>query len=153
MLPGGGELWLAATGFGQAQMSGRGDLGESTGVGRCCRKGIQVVPEPSRRESTGVDGSRVVRTERSSNWQLPIGVQTACEAPLVATRFLSTPVDSACTGRDATSRRVYERGHMREGLRAGLLSCRWDYASERSAAKSHHVRDSPRDSLMQRRYF
>ena len=40
-------------------------------------------------------------------------------------------------GRDATSRRVYERGRMYEGLGAGSLSRRWDYASERSAAKSH----------------
>ena len=53
----------------------------------------------------------------------------------------SIPVDScrfglrgARRGRDATSRRVYERGRMYEGLGAGSLSRRWDYASERSAA-------------------
>lgn len=53
----------------------------------------------------------------------------------------STPVDSCRFGfawawhaRDATSRRVYERGRMYEGLATGSLSRRWDYASERSAA-------------------
>ena len=107
-------------------------LGESTGIGRCCRKGIQVVPEPSRRESTGVDGSRVVRTERSSNWQLPIGVQITCEAPLVATRFPSIPVDSAPLG---ARRGLPFAGHGVTGPRIGGCH-RWDYASERSAAKS-----------------
>ena len=52
------------------------------------------------------------------------------------TRLPSIPVDSAPHGRDATSRRVYERGRMYEGPGAGSLSRRWDYASERSAAKS-----------------
>ena len=50
------------------------------------------------------------------------------------------PVDSAPHGRDATSRRVYERGCMYEGLGTGSQPRTWDYASERSAAKSH-VRD------------
>ena len=36
------------------------------------------------------------------------------------TRLLSIPVDSAPRGPDATSRRVYERGRMYEGLGAGL---------------------------------
>ena len=52
----------------------------------------------------------------------------------------STPVDSrrfGLRGADATSRRVYERGRMYEGLATGSLSRRWDYASERSAVKSH----------------
>ncbi|MDO5317485.1 MAG: hypothetical protein Q4G65_02565 [bacterium] len=48
-------------------------------------------------------------------------MQTACEAPLVAIRFLPAPVDSAYAGRDATSRRVYERGHMRSGLGTGFV--------------------------------
>ena len=52
-------------------------------------------------------------------------------------RFPSIPVDSAPHGRDATSRRVYERGRMYEGLATGSLSRTWDYALERSAAKSH----------------
>ena len=57
------------------------------------------------------------------------------------TRLLSIPVDScrfglrgARHGRDATSRRVYERGRMYEGLGTGSQSHKWDYASERSAA-------------------
>ena len=60
------------------------------------------------------------------------------------TRLLSIPVDScrfglrgARRGPDATSRRVYERGRMYEGLATGSLSRRWDYTSERSAVKSH----------------
>ena len=58
----------------------------------------------------------------------------------------STPVDSCrfgLRGPDATSLRVYERGRMYEGLATGSLSRRWDYASERSEAKSH-VRMPPR---------
>ena len=68
-------------------------------------------------------------------------------APRRHTRLPSIPVDSCRFGftwawhaRDATSRRAYERGRMYEGLGAGSLSRRWDYASERSAAKSR-VRD------------
>ena len=60
------------------------------------------------------------------------------------TRLPSIPVDScrfdlrgARRGPDATSRRVYERGRMYEGLGTGSQSRRWDYASERSAVKSH----------------
>ena len=53
----------------------------------------------NRQESTGVEHASVAR---SSNRQLPIGVQIACEAPLVATRFLSIPADSCRLGSGAT---------------------------------------------------
>ena len=60
----------------------------------------------NRRESTGVERAGVAR---SSNRQLPIGVQIACEAPLVATRFLSIPADSRRLGSETISRTVPAR--------------------------------------------
>ena len=53
----------------------------------------------NRQESTGVEHASVAR---SSKRQLPIGVQIACEAPLVATRFLSIPADSCRLGSGTT---------------------------------------------------
>lgn len=53
----------------------------------------------NRQESTGVEHASVAR---SSNRQLPIGVQIACEAPLVATRFPSIPADSCRLGSGTT---------------------------------------------------
>ena len=53
----------------------------------------------NRQESTGVECASVAR---SSNRQLPVGVQIACEAPLVATRFPSIPADSCRLGSGTT---------------------------------------------------
>ena len=51
---------------------------------------------------------------RSSNRQLPIGVQIACEAPLVATRFPSIPADSCRLGSGATWQpsRLHQPAHV-----------------------------------------
>ena len=92
----------------------------------------------NRQESTGIELQRVaLRTRFARLWE----VADWSFAPHRHTRLLSIPVDScrfglrgARRGPDATSRRVYERGRMYEGLGAGSLSRRWDYASERSAA-------------------
>ena len=162
-----GESGLPVVRFGPARRcfracpTTRSGLPERS-VGRA-RESVRAGPNERTRRPGRVDGNRQESTGvgLSVRRGVPIGnCPLACKLrakhrslQLDSCRFPSIPVDSACAECDATSRRVYKRGHVREGLRAGLLSCRWDYASERSAAKSHHVWDSSRDSLMQRRYF
>ena len=65
----------------------------------------------SRQKSTGVERAGVAR---SSNRQLPVGVQIACEAPLVATRFPSIPADSCRLGSGTTWQpsRLHQPAHV-----------------------------------------
>ena len=65
----------------------------------------------NRQESTGVEHASVAR---SSKRQLPIGVQIACEAPLVATRFPSIPADSCRLGSGTTwlPSRLHQPAHV-----------------------------------------